>query len=65
MKHIKIRLHFLAERPQCFKSGFETQDEGTVANNIGRGGGRRPQNERYKINELYDKVNTRVFRPYA
>lgn len=68
MKRIKIRLHFLAERPQCFKSGFETQDEGTVANNIGGGEGvgrRRPQNERYKINELYDKVNTRVFRPYA
>lgn len=39
MKRIKIRLHFLAERPQCFKSGFETQDEGTVANNIGRGRG--------------------------
>lgn len=40
MKRIKIRLHFLAERPQCFKSGFETQDEGTVANNIGSEGGR-------------------------
>lgn len=39
MKRIKIRLHFLAERPQCFKSGFEKQDEGTVANNIGGGRG--------------------------